>query len=283
LRGPQSDTRGIELQFVNFGFGWPTEMLSSGGLFWQLGGYHLNMTFLLAYLAGLLTLINPCVLPILPIVLASSVQSDRRGPVALAAGLSLSFVLVGLLVIVLGAAVGIDQRTVTLAGAWLMLAFAAVLLIPRLNQGFATVTAGLAGRANLGMHALDKEGRSSGLVGQFLGGLLLGAVWSPCIGPTLGGAISLASQGQNLIASTAIMIAFALGVSSIIIALGFGAREAIQRRQNLLRGLQGRARIILGITFLCVGLTLLTGLDHWLEGRLLDMLPTWLQDFSVSI
>ena len=48
-------------------------------------------------------------------------------------------------------------------------------------------------------------------VGMFLGGALLGAVWSPCVGPTLGGAIALAYQGENLLRATGIMIAFALG------------------------------------------------------------------------
>ena len=54
------------------------------------------MDLILAYLAGLLTLINPCVLPVLPIVLASALQQDRRAPMALAAGMSLSFVVLGL-------------------------------------------------------------------------------------------------------------------------------------------------------------------------------------------
>lgn len=237
------------------------------------------MELFLAYVAGLLTLLNPCVLPVLPIVLAASLQADRRGPLALAAGLSLSFVIVGLAVIVLGASVGIDQRAMTTVGAWLMLGFGLVLLIPRLQARFAAATAGLAGQADARLHAMD----SAGLRGQFLGGVLLGAVWSPCIGPTLGGAISLASQGRDLFWAGAIMTAFALGVSTIILALGFGTREIIARRQSALRMLAGKARVILGITFVCVGLGILFGLDRDLEAWLLDVLPVWLQDLSVSV
>jgi cytochrome c-type biogenesis protein len=238
---------------------------------------------LLGYIAGLLTLVNPCVLPVLPIVLVSSLQADRRGPLALAAGLSLSFVVLGLFVIVLGASVGIDQRMMTTAGAWFMVAFGVVLLVPRLNDRFAAATAGFAGKANERLMDQDATGKFSGLSGQFLGGILLGAVWSPCIGPTLGGAISLASQGTDIAWSAAIMTSFALGVSTLVIGLAFGTREVVARRKNALNILAGRAKPILGFTFLCVGVAILSGLDHWLEGQLLDILPLWLQDFSVSV
>ena len=237
----------------------------------------------LGYLAGLLTLVNPCVLPVLPIVLVSSLQADRRGPFALAAGLSLSFVVLGLFVIVLGASVGIDQRWMTTAGAWLMVGFGIVLMVPRFSDAFAAATAGFAGRANERLMEDDMSGRTSGLGGQFLGGVMLGAVWSPCIGPTLGGAISLASQGKDIVWAGAIMASFALGVSSIVIVLAFGTREALIRRKKTLGVLAERAKPLLGITFLCVGAAILFGFDHWLEGQLLDILPLWLQDFSVSL
>ena len=62
------------------------------------------MDLIFAYLAGLLTLINPCVLPVLPIVVASSLQTDPRAPLALAAGMGLSFVAVGTGVAAIGPA-----------------------------------------------------------------------------------------------------------------------------------------------------------------------------------
>jgi cytochrome c-type biogenesis protein len=238
---------------------------------------------LLAYGAGLLTLINPCVLPVLPIVLASSLQADRRGPLALAGGLSLSFVVLGLFVAVLGASIGLTPQVMSITAAWVMIVFGAVLLVPQLNQGFVAVTAGFASRADNRLRDMESAGRQTGLAGQFLGGIMLGAVWSPCIGPTLGGAISLASQGQQVAWSAAIMVFFALGVSTIVVALAFGTREVLLRRQQMLRQLAGRAKPVLGVTFLAVGLYILTGLDRWVEGQLLDLLPIWLQDLSVSI
>ena len=237
------------------------------------------MEFLFAYGAGLLTLINPCVLPILPIVLATSLQTSRHGPLAIAAGMSLSFVALGMLVTVLGRSLGLTPETVSDAGAVLMIGFGLVLLVPRFSASFATATAGLSTRADVGMDSLD----GSGLRGQFLGGILLGAVWSPCIGPTLGGAISLASQGEDLGRATLTMVAFAFGVSTVILALGYGARSVIQRRQSWMRQVASKARPIMGLIFIAVGVGLLLRVHHLLEYWAILVLPAWLIDLSVSL
>lgn len=237
------------------------------------------MDIILGYGAGLLTLINPCVLPILPIVLATALQASRFGPLAVAAGMSLSFVVLGLGVTALGRTLGLTPEMVADAGAVLMIGFGLVLLVPRFSAAFATATAGVAARADGGLDGVDR----SGLNGQFMGGLLLGAVWSPCIGPTLGGAISLASQGESLLRAGAIMAAFALGVSTVIVALGYGARSVIQKRQAWMRALALRARPILGGVFVAVGVGLLLRVHHMLEYWALQTLPAWLIDLSVSI
>ncbi len=237
------------------------------------------MDVILGYLAGLLTLINPCVLPVLPIVLTTALQAHRLGPVALAAGMSVAFVALGLGVATLGQALGLDAETLAQGAAILMIGFGLVLLVPRLNSGFALATGGVAARADAGIDRVDR----SGLGGQFLGGALLGAVWSPCVGPTLGGAISLASQGQNLVWAGTIMLAFAAGVSTVILALGYGARAALQRRRALMRKISEKAKPVMGVVFVAVGLMLLFRVNLIIETWLLNVLPFWLQDFSVSI
>lgn len=237
------------------------------------------MEFFFAYLAGMLTLINPCVLPVLPIVLVSALNADRFGPVALAAGMSVSFVTFGVLVTAFGASIGLTQDVLAQIGAVMMILFGLILVVPVFAQRFEMATAGMAGSADSRMNNID----SSGLKGQFLGGLLLGAVWSPCIGPTLGGAIALASQGESLGYVTAIMSAFALGVSTLIIGLGMGAREAIRKRANLLRSLAERSKPILGVTFIAVGLMLYFKIHHIIDAWALEVMPIWLQDLSVIL
>lgn len=231
-----------------------------------------------AYLAGLLTLINPCVLPVLPIVVASALQAHRHGPAVLALGMSLSFVLLGVAITAFGYSLGLTPEDISRAGAVLMIAFGVILMIPRFSAAFSTATAGVASSADGRMDQLDH----TTLRGQFLGGLLLGMVWSPCVGPTLGGAISLASQGESLAWATFIMIFFALGVSTIILALGYGARAALMRRQALLRRIAAAARPLMGVIFTAVGVMLFFRWHYIIEAWLLDRMPLWLLDLSVA-
>ncbi|MEO0829311.1 MAG: cytochrome c biogenesis CcdA family protein [Pseudomonadota bacterium] len=237
------------------------------------------MEMIFAYLAGLLTLINPCVLPVLPIVLASALSASRFGPVALAAGMSTSFVAFGVFVTAFGNSIGLTQELLSQIGAALMIVFGLVLLVPQFAQRFELATAGVASGADARISQMD----ASGLQGQFMGGLLLGAVWSPCIGPTLGGAIALASQGESLGFATLIMVFFALGVSTLILVLGLGAREAIRTRANSLRGLAERSKPILGVAFLAVGGMLLLKVHHIIEAWAIQVMPIWLQDLSVAL
>jgi cytochrome c biogenesis protein CcdA len=235
------------------------------------------MEFVFAYIAGLLTLINPCVLPVLPIVLVGALNASKAGPLALAAGMSVSFVVFGVFVTAFGSAIGLTQDLLAHIGAALMILFGVILLVPQFAHRFEMATAGVAAGADARMNDID----AGSTKGQFLGGLLLGTVWSPCIGPTLGGAIALASQGENLLFVTLIMMAFAAGVSTFIIGLGLGAREAIRSRAQSLRGLAERSKPIIGATFILVGAMLLFQVHHMLEEWLLNVMPIWLQDLSV--
>lgn len=237
------------------------------------------MDIIFGYLAGLLTLINPCVLPVLPIALASAFSANKYGPLALAAGLTVTFTTLGLLVASIGPLIGLTEEHISQGGALLMLAFGIVLLVPKLNERFATATSGFASQADTQIYEIDQ----SGLRGQFLAGVLLGAVWSPCIGPTLGGAISLASQGGSLIFAGAIMLSFSLGISTVVLALAYGTREAIRTRQDALRSLAEKSKPIMGVIFILVGLAILFKINHYIDAALLDIMPEWLLNLSVSL
>lgn len=235
------------------------------------------MEIVFGYLAGLLTLINPCVLPILPIVLASSLQFSKRGPVVLAAGLMTTFVIVGFGVALFGRSLGIDDVLVSRIGALMMVLFGAVLLVPQLSARFSLATAGFANRADRQFDTLDR----TRLQGQFFGGMLLGLVWVPCVGPTLGGAIALAYAGENLAWAFATMVSFALGIGTVVIALGLGAQSAIRARRNWMLSLSGVGRPVMGGIFVLTGLSIWFGWLTAAEIWLLDTLPYWMQDLSV--
>jgi len=206
-------------------------------------------------------------------------REERLGPVALCLGLSFAFVVVGVGVASAGPAIGLDADLMAQIGAVMMIFFGLILMVPAFNLKFAEATAGISGQAE------QQRGQIAGygLAGHFLGGVLLGVAWSPCIGPTLGGAISLAAQGQSLLWAGAIMLSFAAGASTIILLLAYGTREAIASRQASLRKFAANSKWVMAVALIAVGLFILLGLHHVVEGFVMSLLPVWLQDLSVSL
>ncbi len=230
----------------------------------------------LAALSGLLSILSPCVLPLLPIVISSAVQAHRFGAVALGVGLAVSFTVLGLFVATVGISIGLDADVFrTIAGA-LMLVFAAMLLVPGLQDRFAALAAGFSNRGNQAAGRI----KGDGLAGQFALGLLLGAIWTPCVGPTLGAAATLASAGQDIGRAAAVMSVFGVGAALPLIVLGSLSRPTLLRMRGRLGNGAQAAKKLLGLLFLLIGLGILSGADHRLEAWLVDHSPDWLTELT---
>jgi cytochrome c-type biogenesis protein len=231
---------------------------------------------LLAYVAGVLTILSPCVLPLVPIVLGSAAQQSRFGPLALAAGLVISFTGVGLFVASLGAASGFDPESVRWFGAALLLLAGLVLLVPQLQAQVTRLATPLADWANQRQAGLERFG----LAGQFAIGALLGLVWSPCVGPTLGAATVLASQGQNLGQVAVVMAAFGLGIASVLLLIALATRGFLSRWRGRLMSAGGNGKRVLGGLLLVVGVLIMTGGDRAFEAVVVAASPDWLIDLT---
>jgi cytochrome c biogenesis protein CcdA len=230
----------------------------------------------LAFLAGVLSVLSPCVLPLLPIVLGTAASEHRLGPVALAVGLGLSFVTIGLFVATIGFAAGLDTDLFRAISAALLIAVGLVLLVPKLQAQFALAT------SPVGNWVDERLGgfATSGLWGQFGLGLLLGAVWSPCVGPTLGAASILAAKGENLGQVALTMFAFGLGAALPLMLLGLLSREAMMRWRGRLMEAGKGGKTLLGLLLVAIGLFVATGLDKRLETMLVDASPEWLTNLT---
>ncbi len=230
----------------------------------------------LAFVAGLVTILNPCVLPLVPIIITTALNKSRWGPMALAAGLVLSFSIFGLLVLAFGFSVGIDGGLVRqIAGGLLVLA-GFVLLVPRAQMALSGFAAPLTSR---GQQLLGKTS-GDGVVGQFLVGALLGLVWAPCVGPTLGVAIAAAAQGESLLSSFLIFLVFGLGVAASILGFAYGSRKALGNKAKALARIASIAKPMFGIAVLLVGVMVLTGFDKVIEIALLNVMPQSLIEFT---
>jgi cytochrome c-type biogenesis protein len=229
-----------------------------------------------AFLAGILSILSPCVLPLLPIVLGAAVSEHRLGPLALAAGLGLSFTLIGLFVATVGFAIGLDAGVFRMLGAVLLIALGTVLLLPAAQARLAAA----AGPAGNWVEQRFGGFSSSGLGGQFGVGLLLGAVWSPCVGPTLGAASVMAARGENLGMVALTMLAFGIGAGLPLILLGMLSRERLLALRARLMSAGAGAKTALGVLLVLLGLMIATGLDKALEAKLVALSPDWLTALS---
>ena len=226
----------------------------------------------LAFLAGVLSILSPCVLPLTPLVLGAAAGEQRRGPLVLAGGVALSFTLIGLFVATVGFSIGLDGDRFRTAGAILLIALGLLLAAPPLQVRLAAAGGPVSDWAERTFGGFS----TGGLSGQFGVGLLLGAVWSPCVGPTLGAASALAARGESLPFVAATMAAFGIGAGLPLALLGSLSRPAMARwRDRLISGGKG-AKIALGVLLVAIGLVILTGADKQIESALVEWSPAWL-------
>nr|WP_199044988.1 cytochrome c biogenesis CcdA family protein [Dyella sp. ASV24] len=236
-------------------------------------------TYALGFLAGMATLLSPCVLPILPILIASALSRHWWGGAMLALGLALSFAFTGTFIATVGASIGLDAGTLRIVAASLMLLFGAVMLLPPLQRAFARVTAQLGNKGQQALGSVHGEGGFS----QFLIGLLLGLVWSPCVGPTLGAASTLAAQGRNLTQIALLMLVFGLGAGLPLLVLSTVSGAAVTRMRGALMSIGSVAKSVLGACFVLIGVMVLTGLDRRFEALVLSISPDWLTRLTTSL
>lgn len=241
--------------------------------------YHEIGTYGLSLAAGTLSTLSPCVLPLVPILVGSALMTHRFGPHALATGLALSFTLVGVFVVGLGAAVGLDQSLFRNIGSILLIVFGIMLVSPALQAKFALMASGLGSSGQ----ALTNRISGDSLGGQFALGMLLGVVWSPCVGPTLGATIALASQGQNLGHVAMMMALFGLGAGLPLVLLGMLSRQAMMKFRNRLLTAGKTGKSLLGGLLLVIGILILTGTDKSFESLALHVSPDWLVQLTSSI
>ncbi|ESQ74738.1 hypothetical protein ABAC402_12595 [Asticcacaulis sp. AC402] len=187
-----------------------------------------------------------------------------------------SFVAVGLFVATIGFAIGLDGDLFRKVSAVILGVFGLVLLSRHLQDLIASATSAVSQRGNAVINRISTDG----LAGQFLLGLLLGAVWSPCVGPTLGAASVLAAQGRDLPMVAVIMVFFGLGAAIPVLFVGLVSRSALSRVRTGLVKTATWGKYLLGGLMLLMAALILTGLDHNLEAWLLSVLPVGLTDLT---
>ncbi len=215
----------------------------------------------LAFAAGVLTVLSPCILPILPIVVGRSLQSHRYGPVAMVCGLISGFAVAGSL---LGIAaswltpLATGLRTVAIG----VLLFMGILAIfPTLNYRFFSY-----------FRIQPKDSQTKGLMGEFWLGTQLGLLWTPCAGPVLGSILILSAVQQQIVSSFALLLVYGCGAAIPLLVIAYGGRY-LSRRLLSLRSHSSALQRIGGIIVVSTAIAILLGWDIQIQLWLAPFFP----------
>jgi cytochrome c biogenesis protein CcdA/thiol-disulfide isomerase/thioredoxin len=228
----------------------------------------MTILLLFAALAGALTILAPCTLPIVPLMLGASGGGGRARPLGVVVGLAISFTAFTVALAAALDALGLTTTALRRLAIVALAGFGLALLVPAIG---ARLEAPLAPLGRLGGRASGAGRPRAGFGGGLLLGAALGLVWAPCTGPIMATVIALAATRGATSETVAVALAFALGAAGPLLAVGYGGR-AVARRAGGLTG-HGRAQRAFGALMLLTCAAMLFNLDLRAQDALASALP----------
>jgi cytochrome c biogenesis protein CcdA len=185
----------------------------------------------LALMAGVLTIAAPCILPMLPILLGTSVgQHSRSRPVFIVVGFIATFSAVALLFAASSEVLGLSPDVLRHVAVALLASFGVLMLWKRPFDHLAQRL----GRVVNAAHALGQRG-GAGRWGGLLLGMTLGVVWTPCAGPVLGSILTLIATEPDSAKAGTLLVAYALGAGVPMLVIAYGGQYITTRVGGLVR------------------------------------------------
>jgi len=237
-----------------------------------------------AFVSGIITILSPCILPVLPIVLSGSVGGGKARPFGVLAGFVVSFTVFTLTLSAIVRALGIPADALRVVAVVLIALFGIVMLVPRLRDGFEMLTSRIASRGNRTSRvAAAKPGaagsvpagqRLAGLWGGIVVGLSLGLIWTPCVGPIMASVISLALTQQVSGDSVFITLAYTLGTSIPMLAVMLGGRALLARVPALTKNTANIQKGF-GVLMLVMAVAIGFGWDRRFQAAVLRAFPNY--------
>lgn len=207
----------------------------------------------LALVAGVVTLLSPCILPILPILVGRSLQNHRWGPMALIGGLVISFACTGVLLGFSAQFLGPLSQFIRQLAIGILLILGIGSMFPHLSHRVWQWITPQLGKP------VDPETGSGHLWAEFLIGTQLGVVWIPCAGPILGSILTLVVADQELLLGFLALLAYGLGAGVPMLAFAYGSKGILQR----VRGLYPHMEMIQRVSGVAIAVTAVGILLRW--------------------
>ncbi|WP_375467543.1 cytochrome c biogenesis CcdA family protein [uncultured Nostoc sp.] len=223
-----------------------------------------TLSISLALLGGVLNVLSPCVLPILPVLLGRALRSHTYGPVALVAGLIAGFALAGSLL-------GVTANWFTSLANLLRNVAIALLLFLGLLAIFPTWSYRIFTYIPVGKWT--KKPARIGLMGEFWLGTQLGLLWTPCAGPVLGGILVLAAVNHQVAGAFGLLVAYGIGAGLPLLAIAYGGRILSKRILNL-RSHSAALQRVGGVAIVATAIAILLGWDVQIQLWLAPFFPT---------
>lgn len=225
------------------------------------------LLILFAFLAGIVTILSPCILPVLPLILASSItdQNSRRRPFGIVIGFVLSFTFFTLFLSTLVKLVGIPPDALRNFSIIVIILFGLSLLLPRVQL----ILEGMFSRV---ASIMPNYGNKTGFAGGLLIGISLGLLWTPCVGPILASVIALAITGAVTSDAFLITLSYSIGTSIPMFFIMASGRKLFLRVPWLLKNAQNIQKGF-GLIMILTGLALYLGIDRSFQSYVLYKFP----------
>ena len=226
--------------------------------------------FLLAFVAGVLTIAAPCILIPLPIVFGTSIgQVSKLRPLFITLGFILSFASLSLLANYIVKNLGLDPNVLRNIAVVVLALFAVIMIWPDLFERLIGRLSGLIGKVNqVGQAA------SSGNLGGFIIGLVIGIVWAPCAGPILGSILTLIALEQDFAQASTLLISYSVGAGLPMLLIAYGG-QVVTTKVRLIARYAATLQKLFGIILFLLALSIYFSYDTLIQTKLLEKLPNF--------
>lgn len=226
----------------------------------------MTLLLLFAFLGGFVTILSPCILPVLPIVLSGSLTGGKQRPLGIIAGFIGSFTFFTLLLSAIVKATGIPSDALRNLSVVIIFLFGVALLFPQTQVFLETLIAKLSPQKS----PTNREGFGGGV----LIGLSLGLIWAPCVGPILASVITLAATSQLNSTAFLITLAYSLGTAIPLFAITYGGRNLLNKVPWLLQNTT-KIQKFFGALMILTALALYQGYDRTFQAYILEKFPNY--------
>jgi len=233
-----------------------------------------ELSIFIVFLAGVVTIMKPCCLPLVPVIFSGS-GGHRLRPFAIVSGLTVSFTTMGVLVSAFGATFGAYTDYLRNIAILFIISMGLVLFDEDVNMEFMKISGSITQRLrNIGfLNTFSSRMPEGSLTGGFFLGVSLGVLWIPCVGPILGAVLALVASVGNMAYGASMLFVYSIGMSLPMLSIAYYGKKISNRYKWFSRNGELLKKLS-GLVLILIGIMLLFGVDKLIIKWLSPYFPT---------